>query len=123
MTLTLIDVLLAVIAVCAVIAVITLVRSAGRIAGPASEVERAVQTLSPRIDRLLQECSELIAQSRSVVERLEAVAEDASAVSTEAKRVAVPMIHDLSIVREVTHQLAAVMKGVQAGVSALGRRR
>jgi hypothetical protein len=123
MTLSLTDVLLAVIAVCAVIAAISLLRSTGRIADSASEVERAVQTLSPRVDRLLQEGSDLIAQSRSVLERLEAVADDASAVSTEAKRVAVPMIHDLSIVREVTHQLAAVMKGLQAGVSALGRHR
>ncbi|MEZ4652902.1 MAG: hypothetical protein R3E12_04655 [Candidatus Eisenbacteria bacterium] len=64
-----------------------------------------------------------MAESRAVLQRLDEVGQDASAVSGEAKRVVVPMIRDLQGLRDGTRQLAAVMEGIRVGVSALMRRR
>ncbi len=115
------EVLLAVIALCAIITAVSLIRSTGRIAGSAAQLERSIQVLSPRIERVLQESSELIAETRGVIARLEEVARDASEVTFETKRAAVPMIQDLSVLREGTRQLAGLVRGLQAGVAALRR--
>jgi uncharacterized protein YoxC len=116
------DVLLAVIALCAIVTAISLIRSTGRIAGSAAQLERSIEMLSPRIDRALQESTELITEARAVIARLEEVARDTSEVSYETKQLAVPMIRDLGVLREGTRQLAGLVRGVQAGVSSLRRR-
>lgn len=119
MTMTLTDLLLMVIAVAVVFAVFKLIQIAERVARSTQEVQDTLRRLGPQVEQTLAEASALLAESRSLVGRLDGVAADASSISRETTDALVPWIHDLQGLRRNRYRIGAVMKGIRVGAAAL----
>lgn len=116
------DVLLTVITVIIVLVSIQLIRTLKRIGSLASGLEQTTGPLGPRLEGLLEETAELLKAARGILQRVESVAGNATSISAEATQIVVPLIRDMSVLREVSHRLSAMTVAVGTAFRAFSNR-
>jgi hypothetical protein len=127
-TITYVELLLTVFAACAVISTVALVIGIARARNTMARVDgllARLEPLLPEVDRLSREAEEALRSVRELSEKAGVIAVDVESVTSEARRAALPLIHDLAeqtaALRVAMRHLIALGVGAKAGLVALAR--
>jgi methyl-accepting chemotaxis protein len=127
-TITYVDLLLTVLTACAVASTLALVFGMRQARSTMARVDSLLTRLEPllsEVDRLSHEAEEAFRSVRELSNSAGEIARDVESVTSETRRVALPLIHDLAdqtaALRVAMRHLVALSVGVKTGLSTLAR--
>ncbi len=127
-TISYVDLLLLVLTVCALASTVALVggvASARRTMARLDSLLSRIEAGLPEGNRLVREAEEALRSVRQLSDSASDIARDVGGVTSEAKRAALPLIHELAeqstAARIALRQLLALAVGMKAGLAAFSR--
>ena len=124
------DLLLTVLTGCAVVATVAMIFGTLRARTTMGRVDSLLarlETLAPEVDRLSREAAAALRSVRALSDTAGEIAREVEDVTSETRRAALPLIHDLASEAEAARMafrhLAALAVGAKAGLATLGRGR
>jgi uncharacterized protein YoxC len=119
-TLTLRDVLLALVAVAVLVGMFYLIAALRRILAIAEEWRRMtqqIQLLVPQVQRVVEHADETLLSARQLIERSQSLVGDVAAVTGATRSVAEGLIRDLAVILGPIHLIASLFQKIQSGIS------